>query len=147
MTAVRGRVRERLRERVLSHGASSALADPALFADVERILQSATTAHDPAALMLPEFLGDPDRWRLETALRYPSHRAGGSASAIRFVKQRLLMPLFRWLFEYSRDNFERQRQVNQVLFACVQELAIETAALRRELQSRAADDASPTLTK
>jgi hypothetical protein len=45
------------------------------------------------------------------------------------------MPVLRWLFEYSRDNFERQRRVNQVLFACVQELALETARLRRELDS------------
>jgi hypothetical protein len=147
MTAVRGRVRERLRERVLSHGASSALADPALFADVERILQAATTAFDSTKLILPELLGDPDTWRLNTAMRYQSHRAKGPASVLIFLKSRVLMPMFRWLFEYSRDNFERQRQVNQVLFACVQELAIETAALRRELQSRAADDASPTLTK
>jgi hypothetical protein len=43
------------------------------------------------------------------------------------------MPALRWFFEYSRDNFERQRRVNQVLFACVQELAAETARLRRDL--------------
>ena len=147
MTGVRSRVRERLRERLLSHGASPALDDPKLFAEVERLLQSAAASQDPAALMLPELLGDPDRWRLETALRYQSHRTAGSASAILFLKRRLLMPLFRWLFEYSRDNFERQRHVNQVLFACVQELAIETAALRRELQSQAAEGASPKLTK
>jgi hypothetical protein len=55
---------------------------------------------------------------------------------VQFVKQRLLMPVLRWLFEYSRDNFERQRRVNQVLFACVQELALETARLRRELEQR-----------
>ena len=42
------------------------------------------------------------------------------------------MPVLRWLFEYSRDNFERQRRVNRVLFACVQELALETARLRQE---------------
>ena len=46
------------------------------------------------------------------------------------------MPAFRWLFEYSRDNFERQRRVNRVLFACVQELALETARLRQELDRR-----------
>ena len=46
------------------------------------------------------------------------------------------MPVFRWLFEYSRDNFERQRRVNHVLFACVQELALETALLRRQLAAR-----------
>jgi len=50
-----------------------------------------------------------------------------------------LLPVMRWLFEYSRDNFERQRRVNQVLFACVQELAVETARLRQELQRRSPD--------
>ena len=45
----------------------------------------------------------------------------------------MMMPVLRWLFEYSRDNFERQRRVNMVLFACVQELAVETARLRREV--------------
>jgi hypothetical protein len=44
------------------------------------------------------------------------------------------MPLLRWMYEYSRDNFERQRRVNHVLFACVQELALETALLRREVR-------------
>jgi hypothetical protein len=43
------------------------------------------------------------------------------------------MPLLRWFYEFNRDNFERQRRINQVLFACVQELAIETTRLRREL--------------
>ena len=47
----------------------------------------------------------------------------------------LVMPVVRWLFEYSRDNFERQRRVNQVLFACIQELAIENAALRQQIRS------------
>jgi hypothetical protein len=44
------------------------------------------------------------------------------------------MPILRWLFEYSRDNFERQRRMNDVLSACVQELAIETARLRQEVR-------------
>jgi hypothetical protein len=56
-----------------------------------------------------------------------------TASLIRGVKQRVLMPVLRWLFEYSHDNFVRQQRVNQVLFACVQELAIENAELRRDL--------------
>jgi hypothetical protein len=68
-------------------------------------------------------------------MRYRSHRAHTGGLLI-FIKQRLLMPVFRWLFEYSRDNFERQRRVNQVLFACVQELALETARLRREIERR-----------
>ena len=69
-------------------------------------------------------------------MHYQSHRESGAAAAVIFVKRRILMPMFRWLFEYSRDNFERQRRVNRVLFACVQELAVETARLRQELDLR-----------
>ena len=60
--------------------------------------------------------------------------AAAPARFIIFAKRRLLMPVFRWLFEYSRDNFERQRRMNEVLCGCVQELAIETARLRREVR-------------
>jgi hypothetical protein len=69
-------------------------------------------------------------------MKWGSHRAQASGTLVQFVKQRLLMPVLRFLYEYSRDNFERQRRVNQVLFACVQELALETARLRQELESR-----------
>ena len=137
MAELHERVRGRLRERLLSHGASREFDDPALFADVERILQSATSTADAQALLLPELLGDRDTWRLHTAMRYQSHRASGVASLFIFVKQRVLMPMMRWLFEYSRDNFERQRRVNDVLFACVQELAIENARLRRDVKELA----------
>jgi hypothetical protein len=71
-------------------------------------------------------------------MRYQSHRPAGTGSVIVFLKRRLLMPVLRWMFEYSRDNFERQRRVNQVLFACVQELALETALLRRKLDGQEA---------
>jgi hypothetical protein len=138
MADLQGRVRDRLRERLLSHGAATAFEDPALFADVERLLQAAITTGDARTLLLPELLGDPDTWRLETAMRYQSHRQAGTGSLIVFVKRRLLMPVLRWMFEYSRDNFERQRRVNQVLFACVQELALETAQLRRRLDDQEA---------
>jgi hypothetical protein len=120
---------------LLSHGASREFEDPALFAEVERILQTATATGDAQALLLPELLGDRETWRLQTAMRYQSHRASGVGSLFIFVKQRMLMPILRWLFEYSRDNFERQRRVNDVLFACVQELAIENARLRRDVQA------------
>lgn len=135
MTELHERVRGRIRERLLSHGASREFEDPALFAEVERILQTATATGDAQALLLPELLGDRETWRLQTAMRYQSHRPSGVASLFIFAKQRLLMPMLRWLFEYSRDNFERQRRVNDVLFACVQELAIENARLRRDVQA------------
>jgi hypothetical protein len=135
MAELQGRVRERLRQQLLARGASRAFEDPAVFAYVERLLDAAT-ATAPPALLLPELLGDPDTWRVRTAIRYESHRRGPAATMRIFVKRRLLMPLFRWLFEYSRDNFERQRRVNEALFACVQELAVETAKLRQELHGR-----------
>jgi hypothetical protein len=141
MAELHERVRGRLRERLLSHGASRELEDPVLFNDVERIFQAATATGDAQALLLPELLGDRDTWRLQTALRYQSHRRPAVGSLFIFVKRRVLMPVLRWLFEYSRDNFERQRRVNDVLFACVQELAIENARLRRDVQALTATQA------
>jgi len=131
-----GRVRERLRADLLRHGASPAFNDPALFADVERILHTGVDLGNSNALVLPELLGDTKTWRLETALHLDSHRGTAAGGAILFFKRRLILPLVRWLFEYNRDNFERQRRVNAVLFACVQELALESARLRQELSRR-----------
>ena len=133
MADVQGRVRERLRADLLRHGASPAFNDAELFADVERILHAGADMGGSTALLLPELLGDPATWRVETALRLDSHRGSATGGLIIFLKKRLVLPVVRWLFEYNRDNFERQRRVNAVLFACVQELAIETARLRRDL--------------
>jgi hypothetical protein len=135
MADLHERVRGRLRERLLSHGASRAFEDPALFEEVERLLEAATATGDARTLLLPELLGDRETWRLQTAMRYESHRTSGVATMFIFVKRRLLMPMLRWMFEYSRDNFERQRRVNDVLFAVVQELAIENARLRRDVKA------------
>jgi hypothetical protein len=142
MADLQQRVRERLRQQILQHGGSPALQDPALFAEVDRLLSVAAAADDARTLLLPEILGEPTTWRLETSIRYPSHRGSVAASVLRFVKRRVMMPALRWLFEYSQENFARQRRVNQVLFACVQELAIETARLRRDAQ-RPMDAAAP----
>jgi hypothetical protein len=136
MADVRARVRDRLRQHLRDRGASPEFQDPSLLADVERLLERGVHAGDADALILPELLGDPDTWRLRAALRVETHRAGAAGNLRLFVKRRLLLPVLRWLFEYSRDNFERQRRVNVILFACVQELALETARLRQELQRR-----------
>jgi hypothetical protein len=133
MAELQGRVRERVRADLVRHGASSALEDPVFFAEIDSMLRAAIDRSQPAALLLPELLGDPSTWRLDTAIRYQSHR-GAAAGPIVFVKRRVLMPILRWFYEFSRDNFERQRRVNQVLFACVQELAIETTRLRNEVR-------------
>jgi hypothetical protein len=135
MTELHDRVHRQLRERLLLHGASSALADPAVFAEVEQLLRSAVGLGDAQALLLPELLGDRDSWRLRTFMRFESHRNARSAAVVLWIKRRLIMPLVRWLFEYSRDNFERQQRVNHILFACLQELATQNARLRREVQA------------
>ena len=139
MTELHGRVRERLRAQILASGGSACFEDPALFADVEALLHAAAGTPDSAKLILPELLGEPETWRLSTSMRYQSHRAKGPASLLIFLKRHVLMPVFRWMYEYSRDNFERQRRTNQVLFACVQELALETAILRREIRRLSGD--------
>ena len=134
MADLRGRVRQRLRDDMVRAGASPDFQDAALFQAVETLLSSAVAAGDRDALLLPELLGDPETWRLQTSMSFQSHRGAVGARVILGLKRRLLMPVFRWLFEYSRDNFERQRRVNQVLFACVQELAIETVRLRQQVR-------------
>jgi hypothetical protein len=108
MAELQARVRARLREELLQHGASRAFEDPQLFAEVERMLREAAGRTSTRALILPEVLGDPGTWRLEPALGFPSHRSALAATVIRGIKRRVLMPALRWLFEYSHDNFVRQ---------------------------------------
>jgi hypothetical protein len=143
MSDLQRRVRERVRGELLKQGTSGALDDPQLFDEVERLLRRAADVGEADTLLLPEVMGDPVTWRLQTAIRYQSHRTPNHASIILFVKRRVLMPMFRWLFEYSRDNFERQRRVNTVLFACVQELAAETVRLRQQIEQQAPPPAGP----
>jgi hypothetical protein len=143
MSDLQQRVRDRLRGELLNRGGSGAFEDPQIFAEVDALLRRAADAGDADALLLPEVMGDPATWRLRSAIHYQSHRGSTQASLILFVKRRILMPMFRWLFEYSRDNFDRQRRVNHVLFACVQELAAETARLRRQLEERSRAPGTP----
>jgi hypothetical protein len=69
MAELQARVRERIREHLLRHGASKAFEDPQLFADVEALLRAATMSASPGALLLPELMGDPETWRLDTSMR------------------------------------------------------------------------------
>lgn len=131
---VRARVRARLHADLRRHGASAALDDPAVLDAVEALLRRAAAQEHPAGLLLPEVLGAPADWRLDTALHIQSHRGGAVGTLLVFLKSRVLLPCLRWLFEYSRDNFDRQQRVNLALFACVQELAIENTRLRQELE-------------
>jgi hypothetical protein len=132
MAEIEAEVRAARRERLLARGGPDEYRDPAVFALVERVLRRAVEERDPDVLLLPELLGrDPDR-RLDVPLSFSSHRPFVGPLLV-FVKRRILLPLTRWLYEYNLENFRRQERINRLLFACVEELAIENARLRRDI--------------
>jgi hypothetical protein len=130
MAEVQARVRATLRARLQAAGATE-LADEQLFDEVDAIFRRALANDDRGALLLPHLLQDD--WQPELALRLQSHRGGLAARFLVGVKQRVLLPLTRWLFEYTLENFRRQHRLNQALMACLQTLAIDNARLTREV--------------
>ena len=130
-------LRHQLRKQLLNRGGAREYTDDELFTAVESVLRRAVEAREHDALLLPTLLSDDEEWELRTHLRFASHRPI-LGKLIVFVKRRVLLPLTRWLYEYSLENFRRQQRLNRVLFACLEELAIENARLRQDL-SRSAD--------
>lgn len=143
MRDVEGDVRHRRRQRLLARGGAADYHDPAVYALVDEVLRKAIDGRDHDALLLPDFLSSEAQWQLSLHLEYASHRPLVGKALIA-IKRRLLLPLTRWLYEYSLENFRRQRRINTVLFACIEELAIENARLRRTLaQVAPANDGPP----
>ena len=104
---------------------------------VHALLTRAVDGRDLDSTLLPELVdGDVD-WRLQTHLTLTTHRPAAAGRLILFAKKKLLLPLTRWLFEYSQENFRRQDHLNRVLFACIEELALENAHLRRQIETGA----------
>ena len=133
MADLHGRVRAQLRERLVRAG-SSEFSDPAVFDAVARMFERALDARDRGELLVPELLPDEENWRVDPPLRLSSHRPVVGV-ALLFLKRRIMLPLNRWLYEYTREHFRRQHQVNLILFACLESLAIENAHLRRDLEA------------
>ena len=131
MREIEDRVRDEVRRQLLARGGAPDYQDPEIFRSVDRLLRRAAERPDSHAL-LPEFLGPESDWRLQTHLKFSSHRTI-AAPIVLFVKQRILLPLMRWLYQYAAGNFRRQERVNRMLVACIEELAIENARLRRDL--------------
>jgi hypothetical protein len=130
-------VRARLRRHLLRKGGAADYEDAAIFDAVHALLTRAVDERSAGAALLPELIdGDVD-WRLQTHLNLSTHRPGAAGRFILFAKRTVLLPLTRWLFEYSQDNFRRQDHLNRVLFACIEELALENARLRRDLAKKA----------
>jgi hypothetical protein len=127
-------VRQRRRKRLLARGAAPEYRDPELYASVDEVLRRAVDLRNHEALLLPDLLTGEADWDLSLHLRYASHRKLFGPLLIAF-KRRVLLPLTRWLYEYSLENFRRQRRINTVLFACIEELAIENRRLRRALDA------------
>ena len=133
MDRIESQVREAIRRRVTEHGGSAEYRDPVLFERVWSLLGHAAEGRNPDFLLLPELLDESGDWDLRTQLSLSSHRPA-LGPIILLVKRRVLLPLSRWLLEYTRENFRRQHRVNRLLFACIEELAIENARLRLLLE-------------
>ena len=132
-------VRERLRRHLLKAGGVADYEDREIFDAVHRLLARAVDDRDLNATLLAELVdGDVD-WRLRTHLNLTTHRPAAAGRMMLFAKKKVLLPLTRWLFEYSQENFRRQDHLNRLLFACIEELALENGRLRRQIESAAAD--------
>lgn len=133
MREIEDDVRHMRRKRLLARGGAGDYRDPALYARVDEVLRRAIEARDHDALLLPDFLTGEADWDLSLHLKYASHRPVVGTALIA-VKRKVLLPLMRWLYEFSLENFRKQRRINTVLFACIEELAIENARLRQAIQ-------------
>jgi hypothetical protein len=136
MSEIEHDVRTRLRRHLIKRGGPADYHDEEIFEAVRAVLARAVEERNLDATLLPELLDTDVEWRLQTHLALSSHRPV-AGRFILFVKRRVLLPLTRWLFEYSQDNFRRQHHLNRVLFACIEELALENARLRRDLSAQA----------
>lgn len=130
MHEIENDLRGERRKRSLARGGPAEYRDAEIFAAVESVLRRAVDSRDRDAALLPALLEDEEDWHLQTYLRFSSHRPL-IGPVIAFLKRRLLLPLTRWLYEYSLENFRRQQRINRILFACLEELAIENAKLQQ----------------
>jgi hypothetical protein len=140
MREIEDDVRHLRRKRLLARGGPGEYRDPKIYAGVDEVLRRAIDARDHDALLMPDFLTSEADWDLSLHLKYASHRPVFGALLIA-VKRKLLLPLNRWLYEFSLENFRKQRRINRVMFACIEELAIENARLRGALQAAGIDSA------
>lgn len=132
MSKIEADVRDELRRRLVARGGPSDFRDAEIFERVHAVLARAADRQGTDVLLLPELLADEDAWKPAARLRLTSHRPV-IGPVIVFAKRRLILPLVRWLFEFSEENFRRQDYVNRIVMACLEELAIENARLRQEL--------------
>jgi hypothetical protein len=131
-------VRDRLRRHLLKKGGAAQYQEQEIFDAVHQLFARVIDSRDLDASLPSELFDDDVDWRLQTHLKLTTHRPAAAGRLILFAKKKLLLPLTRWLFEYSQENFRRQDRLNRILFACIEELAIENARLRRDVESASA---------
>lgn len=141
MEEVRTHVRTRLRAELARTDPGSPLLTHDLFDEAETIYRTALARR--RLLMMPSLLLDETEWELATSLRLTSHRRL-TGRLVLFVKRRLVLPLTRWLYEFSRDNFERQARVNDTLMATIETLVVEVLTLRRDVEQLRAGQTPPS---
>jgi hypothetical protein len=132
MHDIEDEVRRERRKRLLAHGGASDYRDAGVYESVDRVLRRALELRDREVLLLPDLVGGDDDWRLRLPLQFSSHRPIVGPMLL-FVKRRLLLPVMRWLYEYSLENFRRQQRLNMILIASIESLAIENAQLRQTI--------------
>jgi len=130
MAEVRGRVRERLQAELARAHPDSPLLDDDIFGEAEALFRRALDHR--RRLVLPALLMPDDDWELATGLRFGSHRPLVGPLLV-FLKRRVLLPLTRWLYEFSADNFVRQVRINETLMASIETLVVELVMLRRDV--------------
>lgn len=135
MRELGGEISRERRERLLARGGAAEYRDPELYARVEAIFTRVLNARDRDELLLPRLLDDEDAYTLQSAVKFSSHRPAAGPFLL-FIKRSVLLPINRWLYNYSRENFERQQRINRLLFACIEELAIENARLQRDVAAK-----------
>ena len=138
MRELGGEISSQRRARIIARGGAPEYRDPALYARVEEVFRRVLDARDQDALLLPALVDDEEDYTLQLRLKYASHRTVIGPFLI-FIKRAILLPINRWLYEYSLENFRRQQRVNRLLFACIEELAIENARLRQDAAGKAAE--------
>lgn len=139
MAEVRSRVRERLQAELARVHPESPLLSDEIFDQAEAIFRRALDHR--RRLVLPALLMPDDDWELATGLRFRSHRPLVGPALV-FLKRRLLLPLMRWLYEFSADNFVRQVRINETLMASIETLVVEVVILRREVDALGAAPSS-----
>lgn len=126
MEEVRRRVRDRLGSGNLGNEEASVL--------IEEVMQNALDLRDgEGRLQSVDLLGPEEEWVLNRPLRFSSHR-GTVGRYIVWAKEKVIFPLTRWLYEYTRMGFFKQHRMNLTLLACLESVITQNASLQARVR-------------